>query len=262
MMVLAIVALAGCRSAKVTEPLPASVMGSDPQAQMDFWHAMPGRAVASNDEAMHAILLFIDNEDTAGNYDGRVWMLKRRELLPESFDGKADEAVQRGTLAVMIVNILDVKGGVTMHLLGATPRYATRELMYMNLYPPSSPQQTFSGAELLGIIGRLEDYQRSLRATKEQKPHEQPPLEHMGPKPVAAAPVPVAPKPAPRAVAPAPRSMAAPRSPAPPQRPVQRSATKPSVVKWPAAASATRPAPRPASQPVDRPTNIKPYIAK
>jgi hypothetical protein len=40
------------------------------------------------------------------------------------------------------------------------PRYATRELMYLDLYPPSSPQQTFSGTEFLGIIGRIEDYQR------------------------------------------------------------------------------------------------------
>ena len=33
--------------------------------------------------------------------------------------------------------------------------------MYMNLYPVSSPNQTFTGNEFLGIIGRMEDYQRS-----------------------------------------------------------------------------------------------------
>ena len=30
----------------------------------------------------------------------------------------------------------------------------------MELYPASSPNQTFSGTEFLGIIGKLEDYQR------------------------------------------------------------------------------------------------------
>ena len=39
-------------------------------------------------------------------------------------------------------------------------RYATRELVYLELYPPSTPNQTFSGAEYVGIIGRIEDYQR------------------------------------------------------------------------------------------------------
>src|SRR4051812_49261238 len=92
---LLIVAMS-CHSARVTEPLPEKLMGSDPQAQMDFWHAMPERALASNDEAMHAILLFVDNEDAAGNYDARVAMLKRREILSQSFKGPANEAVQRG----------------------------------------------------------------------------------------------------------------------------------------------------------------------
>jgi hypothetical protein len=32
--------------------------------------------------------------------------------------------------------------------------------MFVGLYPPSSPNQTFSGSEFVGIIGRIEDYQR------------------------------------------------------------------------------------------------------
>jgi len=30
----------------------------------------------------------------------------------------------------------------------------------LDLYPPTGPHQTFSGSEYLGIIGRMEDYQR------------------------------------------------------------------------------------------------------
>jgi hypothetical protein len=36
-----------------------------------------------------------------------------------------------------------------------------RELQYVGVYPASSPQQTFSGPEFIGIIGRAEDYQRA-----------------------------------------------------------------------------------------------------
>jgi hypothetical protein len=32
-------------------------------------------------------------------------------------------------------------------------------MVYLNLFPPSSPEQTFSGSEFVGIIGRAEDYQ-------------------------------------------------------------------------------------------------------
>ena len=47
-----------------------------------------------------------------------------------------------------------------LHLSPDCGRYAMRELVYMDLFPPSTPNQTFSGAEYLGIIGRIEDYQR------------------------------------------------------------------------------------------------------
>ena len=56
---------------------------------------------------------------------------------------------------------LQIKGGVVMRLSGGgNPRYATRELEFEGLYPASSPQQTFSGSEFVGIIGRVEDWQR------------------------------------------------------------------------------------------------------
>ena len=49
---------------------------------------------------------------------------------------------------------------LVLPLLGPTPRYAVRELMFLNVYPPSTPNQSFSGNEFVGIIGRVEDFQR------------------------------------------------------------------------------------------------------
>ncbi len=150
----------GCQHAKVGEPLTDKLAGNDPDSQIEFWHALAERPVTSNDEAFHGLLLYTDREDPADSYDGRVSLLKERRMLPKGFDRPANESISRGVLAVALVRALEIKGGVTMHLLGPTPRYATRELMYMNLYPPSSPQQTFAGSEFVGIMGRVEDYQR------------------------------------------------------------------------------------------------------
>jgi len=51
-----------------------------------------------------------------------------------------------------------------MHIFGPIPRYAVRELVYAGIFPPSSPQQTFSGAEFVGVIGKLDDYQQPVVA--------------------------------------------------------------------------------------------------
>ena len=152
--------LVGCHSAKVAQPLTEKLGGNDPDAQMEFWHTLANQPLTSNDEAFHGLLLYLDNQDPATNYDGRIKALKDRGLLDKSFNEPAGQAVQRGTLATALVRSLKIKGGLFQRLTHDNPRYAVRELMYLDLYPPSSPQQTFSGTEFLGIIGRIEDYQR------------------------------------------------------------------------------------------------------
>jgi hypothetical protein len=156
----------GCQSARVARPLTLDHGGNDDFEQLEFWHALAERPVTSNDDAFHGLLLFLDGNDPASDYSGRVSTLRSRKLLPTNFDQPPDRAVERGTLAVAIVRALKIQGGVMLSLFGHTPldtRYAVRELQYLELFPPSSPNQTFSGTEFLGIIGKLEDYRRGQR---------------------------------------------------------------------------------------------------
>jgi hypothetical protein len=159
-LLLIVLLLAGCQTARVANPLTTDLAGNDPQQQLDFWHTLATRPVTSNDEAFHGILLYTDGQDPAQSFDERVTTLKQRKMIPAGFDKSPEAAVNRGDLAVAICRILEVRGGVMMRLTNNHPRYATRELQFLEVYPPSSPRQTFSGNEFLGIIGRVEDYQR------------------------------------------------------------------------------------------------------
>ena len=145
-------------------------MGDDPDSQIDFWHTLDDKPITDNDEAFHGLLLYLDSKDSAKDYAGRVAALRSLNMLPRGFDQPADAAIQRGVLAVAICQALQIKGGVTMQLLypivGPTPRYCLRELQFKGLYPPGSANQTFSGDEYLGIIGKIEDYQRGDPARK------------------------------------------------------------------------------------------------
>jgi hypothetical protein len=143
-------------SSSLTEKFP----GNDADSQLNFWHELANRHLTSNDEALHGLLLYADGRDDATTYDKRVATLKSRGYLAASFSAPANDAIRRGDLAVAIVNIVGIKGGWVMHIFGPIPRYAVRELVYVGIFPPSSPQQTFSGAEFVGIIGKLDDYQQ------------------------------------------------------------------------------------------------------
>lgn len=157
----------GCAESRRGEPLAAALSGSDEESQVNFWLALADRDVVSNDEAFHALLLFVDGEDPAADYTGRVAALKQRSMLPHSFNALADAPARRGALAIAFARVLEIRGGLLMRLTGGTAsRYALRELVYRGVYPPSSENQTFSGAEFSGVIGRLEDFQRSAAARK------------------------------------------------------------------------------------------------
>lgn len=160
-MLTAMCTLGGCKAAQVTAPLTDNLAGNEPATQMEFWHTLVQRPVVSNDEAWHGLLLFVDGQDTAETYDARVEALKSRSMLPAKFDRPANEAVLRGNLAVALCAILEIKGGVIMHVLGPSPRYATRELQYRGIYLTSSPHQTFSGQQFLAVLSQVEAVQEA-----------------------------------------------------------------------------------------------------
>lgn len=162
--------MVGCQSAQLAGPLAPELAGSDPDAQMEFWHTLALRTTVSNDEAFHGLLLYLDGKDDAGDYSQRVAQLESRGMLNAGFDRPAAEAVSRGTLARALVTTLQIKGGVMLRVVGPRPRYAVRELQYVGIYPRSSPQQTFSGSQYVAVIGRVEDYARAQPLNRPKAP--------------------------------------------------------------------------------------------
>jgi hypothetical protein len=148
----------GCQTTTVPQSTLPRLAGNDPQIQLDYWHELAGKELINNDEALHGILLYLDGKDDCTSYDQRVAALKSRGYLHKSFKQPADQAVERGTIAVVLVKSLNLKGGLTMRLFGDTPRYATKELMYRDIYPMSGTDQVFTGAQFVGVIGKAEDY--------------------------------------------------------------------------------------------------------
>lgn len=156
--------LSGCQSAHDPQPIAEKFYAGDDDTQLEFWHTLANRKIATYNEAFHGLLLYLDGNDAANDYGQRVSLMKKRGLLAPDFHANPDDAVTRGALAVPIARAVKLKGGLMMNLVGANERYATRELQFAGLYPPSSPNQIFSGAEFVGIIGKLDDYQHGVPA--------------------------------------------------------------------------------------------------
>ena len=60
--------------------------------------------------------------------------------------------------------ILDIQGGLTMRVLGPSPRYCTRELVAMGMLPGLTANEALSGLEFIAYIDGLEERDRLQRA--------------------------------------------------------------------------------------------------
>lgn len=179
----ALLASAGCKVATVQQTVVSQLEApGSPEGQMEFWHRLAEQPLTSNDDAFHGLLLFADGGDDSADYAARVARLKQRGLLPAWFDAPATEAVQRGIVAMAMLKLIDERGGLMLRLLGPTPRYATREAVHLGLMPASSPRQTFTGGQFVGVIGRVEDFQRGNPA---DRPAAQLPGDPGGPSPAS-----------------------------------------------------------------------------
>ena len=157
--VLALLLASGCAATHVRQPLPAALSANTNEAQGEFWYQLAHQPIATNDETFHSLLLYLDSKDTSASYADRVAVLKARHMLPAGFNGAGDEPVSRGNLAVALDQILKIRGGLTMRVLGPTPRYALRAAVEQGILPPSSPNQGLSGGELVGVMQKAEEYE-------------------------------------------------------------------------------------------------------
>ena len=140
----------------------------------------------------HGLLLYLDGTDKCADYAARVNALKSRKMLPRDFHEGPTDAADRGTLAVALVKVLKIDGGLTMRVFGASPRYAVRALEYRDVFPTSSPNQGISGAQFVGIMQKAEEFERGSPgdAPAEKLPseitHPGGPLAIANPQPLAA----------------------------------------------------------------------------
>ena len=131
----------------------------------EFWDALAKQAVVSNDDALHALILMNDGRDPSIDFEGRIAIADEKGWLEGThLPLDPNESASVGLLSVAGCRILDIQGGLTMRLLGPSPRYCTRELVAMGILPGLTANEALSGLEFIAYIDGLEERDRLQRA--------------------------------------------------------------------------------------------------
>ena len=127
-----------------------------PQQEIEFLDALEDMPAVTNNDALHGFLILEDGKDSSNDYQDRVVEGVRRKWLSSSFDEQANAAAHVGWMAGAGCRIMKIRGGLTMMIFGPVDRYAVKELIYMDILPLRTDNQSLSGAEFIDYINRLE----------------------------------------------------------------------------------------------------------
>jgi hypothetical protein len=125
--------------------------------EFEFLEQLDAVSAVTNNDALHALLLFERGEDPYETYEQRYDEARRLGWVP--LKGKAPPALQSasvGMVSVAVVRITGIKGGLTMRIIGPTPRDSTRELIYLNVIPDRTAYQALTGPEMIEFLGRAD----------------------------------------------------------------------------------------------------------
>jgi hypothetical protein len=158
--------LVGCDAFQRTR-VETTILESHPGEldDFEFWDDLAQQPVVSNDDALHALILMNDGRDPSTDFEGRTAIAAEKGWLQGThLPLDANESASVGLLSVAGCRILDIQGGLTMSLLGPSPRYCTRELVAMGILPGLTANEALSGLEFIAFIDGLEARDRLQRA--------------------------------------------------------------------------------------------------
>jgi hypothetical protein len=103
-------------------------------------------------DACRAVLSVVKNEHTDADFTAVFGELNTRGVVSTSWTLQESSLLTKGTLAYMICQALEIKGGVTMRLFGINRRYALRECLYRRLIASGTVDEYVTGRELIDVV--------------------------------------------------------------------------------------------------------------
>ena len=128
-----------------------------------FWHDhLVKQPMVTTAEAYRAVLILADGEEQHSDFASREAALLERGVIRSEWKLPREACVDRGTVAYMLVRVLELRGGVNFMVFGelglGERRYATRELVFREIMPAGASNQYLTGGEFLDLLIEADRY--------------------------------------------------------------------------------------------------------
>jgi len=124
---------------------------------------------ASYGDACRAILSLLKDEHTDADFAAISGDLSGRGIIASDWTQQETSLLTKGTLAYMLCQALEIKGGLTMRLFGISRRYALRECQHKGLIVGGVMDEFVTGRELLDVLTNATVYKEQGSADSQFK---------------------------------------------------------------------------------------------
>ena len=124
---------------------------------------------ASYGDACRALLSILKDEHTDADFAAVSGDLSGRGVVSAEWNLQEMSLLTKGTLAYMLCQALEIKGGLTMRLFGINRRYALRECQHKGLIVGGVMDEYVTGRELLDVITNATVYREQGNADSQWK---------------------------------------------------------------------------------------------
>lgn len=113
----------------------------------------------THDDVLQGLVIVMGQSENWRNKEKCYEFLKEKGLLPSSYDiSQHNQPVYKGELAYMLIRVLDIKGGIMLHIFRNSQRYALKELVFKRLMFYGNIKDEISGKEFVWTITQIADY--------------------------------------------------------------------------------------------------------
>jgi hypothetical protein len=130
--------------------LPLTNIKKEGRADIDYFNTLIAQRVATYADAAYVMSILLGKADELTSFQERKQYLTEYGFLPkrrkDSFT--EDYPLSRGLIAYMLFKALDLKGGLTVRILGPGERYTLQELVFEGIMLSGSTKELISGKEL------------------------------------------------------------------------------------------------------------------
>jgi len=124
---------------------------------------------ASYGDACRAVLSVVKNEHSDADFASISGDLNRSGMARADWGLLEGSLLTKGTLAYMVCQALEIKGGLTMRLFGINRRYALRECQHKGLIVGGLMDEYVTGRELLDVLTNATVYREQGSADSQFK---------------------------------------------------------------------------------------------